>query len=110
MVLDGVMRHRGTTLESISSTLKQFLRPRRPKRKVFLLLARKLCKEGKSIDGRAFRREECTLLHKVINTCVEKFTGAKYLSLASERIVQRARELFDPFQTPMIQFTRGFPA
>jgi hypothetical protein len=95
MVLDRVIFQCGTALKLISSCADtNFCAESHSLQAKFLQLARKLCKEGKSIDGRAFRREECTLLHKVINTCVEKFTGAKYLSLASERIVQRARELF----------------
>ena len=75
-----------------------------------LLLARKWCKEGKSVDERAFRGETGSLLHKLINTCVDKFTLAKYLSLLSECIVQQGEAFFDPLQTPVIQFTRGFPA
>jgi hypothetical protein len=74
----------------------------------FLLLARKLCKEAKSVDERAFRREACSVLHKLINNCVDKFTVAKYLSLRSEGIVQQCEAFFDPLQTPVIQFTRGF--
>jgi hypothetical protein len=36
---------------------------------------------------------------------------AKYLSSLSECIVQQGREaFFDPLQTPVIQFTRGFQA
>jgi hypothetical protein len=40
---------------------------------------------------------------------VDKFTLAKYLSLLSECIVQQGEAFFDPLQTPVIQFTRGFP-
>src|ERR1700692_1202398 len=54
----------------------------------FLLLARKLCKEGKSIDERAFRREAGSLFHILINTCVQNLMRAKYLARLSEEIVQ----------------------
>jgi hypothetical protein len=89
MVLDGVMFHRGTTLKSFHPLLKLIFPKAIGRLRVkFLMHARKLCKEGKSIDGRAFRSEAGSLFHILINTCVQNLMTAKYLWRLSEVIVQ----------------------
>jgi hypothetical protein len=82
------MFHRGTTLKLISWCAETNFVAGIDVREKFLLLARKLCKEGKSIEERAFSREACSLFHILINTCVQNLMTAKYLWRLSEGIVQ----------------------
>jgi hypothetical protein len=82
------MLHRGTTLKVIWTCAESDFLGGHSFTHKFLLLARKLCKEAKSIDERAFRREACSLFHILINTCVQNLMTEKYLWRLSEGIVQ----------------------
>ena len=95
MVLDRVIFQCGTALKLISSCADtNFCAESHSLQAKFLQLARKLCKEGKSIDGRAFRRNSRSVLHKLINNCVQNLMPVKYLSSLSEGIVQQERAAF----------------
>jgi hypothetical protein len=109
MVLDRATLHRGT-LNAILLYVETYFHGGVDYTQIFPLFARKLCKEGKSIDERAFRRRARSVMHKLINNCVDKFTAAKYLSSLSEGLVQQCEAIFDPLPTPVLQFTRGFQA
>jgi hypothetical protein len=52
------------------------------------LVCTKIVQRGEIIDERAFRRETCSLFHKLINNCVQNLMTAKYLWRLSEGIVQ----------------------